>query len=120
MVKKLQLVTGAPDPDSVPTPSDLGEHGRHLWEAVQREYRLIDVGGIALLVQACRALDRAESCRTRINAEGETIKTKHGLREHPLLKHELANRSFVARSISRLGLDVEPLRTMAGRPPGYA
>jgi hypothetical protein len=38
------------------------------------------------------------------------------VREHPALKHELSNRAFVVRTLSRLGLDVEPLRPSVGRP----
>jgi hypothetical protein len=41
-----------------------------------------------------------------------------GVRDHPLLKHELAARSFVTRALHRLNLDVEPTRDGPGRPPG--
>jgi len=37
------------------------------------------------------------------------------LREHPGLKHELAARSFVVRTLARLGLDVEAIKPV-GRP----
>ena len=36
----------------------------------------------------------------------------------PLLKHELAARAFVVRTLARLGLDLEPVRAGPGRPPG--
>jgi phage terminase small subunit len=117
MPRKLQLIRSATMPDPESTPSDLEANGQALWRRVQAEYAVEDCGGVALLTQACRALDRAERCRARIDAEGEIIKTKHGPREHPLLKHELSNRAFVARTISRLGLDVEPTQNV-GRPPG--
>ena len=114
---KLTLVTGS---DDQPMPPDLGVYGKSLWSRVMAEYDLQDVGGVELLRQACRALDRAESCRAIINKDGEVIRVKHGPpREHPLLKHELANRAFVARTLSRLGLDVEPIRSV-GRPPVLA
>jgi hypothetical protein len=51
-------------------------------------------------------------------ADGEVIKAKTGWRDHPLLKHELANRAFVTRCIARLGLDVEAVKPI-GRPPGH-
>ena len=38
-----------------------------------------------------------------------------GIKDHPALKHELANRSFVSKTLVRLGLDVEPVRGI-GRP----
>jgi hypothetical protein len=46
-------------------------------------------------------------------------RTKQGLKDHPALKHELANRSFVVRTLHRLGLDVEAIKPV-GRPAGYA
>jgi hypothetical protein len=98
----------------------LGTHGRRLWDSVHEEVVLEDAGGLELLLGACQALDRAESCREQIDRMGEIIKTKTGVRENPLLKNELANRAFVARSIGRLGLDVEGVKAL-GRPParGY-
>jgi hypothetical protein len=57
--------------------------------------------------------------RDQIDRDGEVIRTKQGLRDHPGLKHELANRSFVVRTLSRLGLDVEAIKPV-GRPAGYA
>jgi hypothetical protein len=39
------------------------------------------------------------------------------VREHPLLRHELANRSFVAKTLERLGVNQEMPKAI-GRPPG--
>lgn len=112
--KKHKLVqsdlAGAPTP-----PRTLGQHGLALWKAVQAEYAVEDAGGVELLAQACAALDRAEDCREQIDRDGSVTRTKAGLRDHPLLKHELANRAFVTRAIGRLGLDVEAVRSV-GRP----
>ena len=46
------------------------------------------------------------------------IRTKNGLRDHPLLKLELASRAFAVKSLLRLGLDITPPRNSPGRPPG--
>jgi hypothetical protein len=119
VVKKLELMTGTSPLDDEPMPQDLGEHGARLWQRVQREYRIIDCGGVELLRQMCRALDRAERCRALIDREGEVVRSKHGPREHPLLKIEATNRSLVARLIRSLGLDVEPVRPSVGRPPTF-
>jgi hypothetical protein len=53
-----------------------------------------------------------------IGRDGVTIRTKSGVREHPLLKHRLATQSFVVRSLHRLGLDIIPPRHEIGRPAG--
>jgi hypothetical protein len=113
---RLHMVSNAESPVAVAgtTPVGLGADGLALWRQVNAEYALDDVGGVLLLTQACRALDRAESCRRRIDKDGEIVDG----REHPLLKAEMAARSFVCRTIAKLGLSFEPVRTAVGRPPG--
>jgi hypothetical protein len=58
--------------------------------------------------------------RVQIDQDGECIRTKTGPGDHPLLKHELAARAFVVRTLGRLGLDLEPVRAGPGRPPAWA
>jgi hypothetical protein len=118
MARKLELITDAPRSDADGMPSDLGPEAQAFWRSSMREYRIVDVGGISLLRECCRALDRAERCRVLINRDGEIVQTKHGPKEHPLLKVEAINRSLAARLIRALGLDVEPIRSV-GRPPVY-
>jgi hypothetical protein len=78
-------------------------------------YQIDDEGGRELLTLACEALDRAESLRQQIKRDGEVIATRMGIKDHPALRLELANRSFVSKTLVRLGLDVEPVRSI-GRP----
>jgi hypothetical protein len=101
-----------------PAPANLGESGAALWRALNNEYVIDDAAGAAMMLQICMATDRAEECAAAIAQDGPTIRTKSGLRDHPLLKHELAARSFIVRSLHRLGLDIEPTRSSVGRPPG--
>jgi hypothetical protein len=97
----------------------LGKHGALLWRSVMGEYEIADSGGIEMLTAACQQLDRAESLREQIDRDGDIVRTKGSLREHPGLKHELAARSFVVRTLARLGLDVEAVKPV-GRPPAKA
>ena len=101
-------------------PRRLGPHGSALWVSIHSEYNICDAGGVAMLALIAEEQDRAESCRARIDKDGEIIETPSGPREHPLLKRELAARAFVVRGLQRLGLDVEPVGRV-GRPPlgGY-
>jgi hypothetical protein len=100
------------------SPRPLGKHGRALWCSIMDEYEITDAGGIELLCLACQALDRAESCREQIDKMGECgIVDGRAVREHPLLKTELANRSFVSKCLERLGLNAEPGKAV-GRPAG--
>ena len=99
-------------------PANLGPAGTNLWRSILRQYDISDAGGLALLEQAAFASDRAERLRAEIDAAGEILHTRNGPREHPGLKPELASRSFVARTLARLGLHLEPLHPSSGRPPG--
>jgi hypothetical protein len=98
-------------------PRPLGEHGMKLWRAILREYAFDDAGGREALAQICAALDTAEACAAEVLRDGTVIRSKTGMREHPALRGELANRAFVVRSLSKLGLvEYEP-KAAVGRPP---
>jgi hypothetical protein len=71
---------------------------------------------LTLLAEACRALDRAEEWAAIIAKDGPTIYTKNGVRDHPLLKHELMARSFLTRTLIRISIVDMPARPI-GRPP---
>jgi hypothetical protein len=102
-------------------PSSLGQPGANLWQSILTDYDIADSGGLALLEQACVALDRAERLRAEIDRDGEIVRASNGLpREHPGLKAELASRSFVVRTLQRLGLNLEAVRPGPGRPSGAA
>lgn len=117
-VPKLKLVTPEMASEATLTPpSKLAGHGLALWNSILAEYMIDDVAGREMLALACAALDTAEACAAQVAADGVVIRTKGGgIREHPSIRGELANRSFVVRTLSKLGLDVEPLKAM-GRPP---
>jgi hypothetical protein len=69
------------------------------------------------LALACQALDRAEALRKKIDRDGEVLDGEKGPRDHPGLRHELANRAFVAKTLDRLGLNLEAPKPGPGRPP---
>src|SRR5688500_3719936 len=89
-------------PDPASPPVNLGAPGAALWRAVMSEYDLHDSGGLAMLEQACRALDRAEECADCIRQDGAVIRVRGMVKDHPNLKHELANRAFVVRTLARM------------------
>jgi hypothetical protein len=99
-------------------PRTLGDPGLSLWNRITSEYQIEDCGGLEMLAQACQALDRAETLRSEIERDGEVLRLQGTVRDHPALKHELANRAFVVRTLVRLGLNFEPVRPSVGRP-GY-
>ena len=97
-------------------PRNVGTYGRKLWDQIMRDYSIEDAGGLEMLAQACQALDRAEALCEEIERDGAVIRVRGTVKEHPALKIELACRSFVVRTLTRLGLNVEPIRPSAGRP----
>jgi hypothetical protein len=78
-------------------------------------YDISDVGGIEMLAVAASAIDRAERCRERINLDGEMIKTRTGMRSHPLIRDELQALALAMRTIDKLGINHELLKPI-GRP----
>jgi hypothetical protein len=114
---KLQLVSSK---QTGPKPArKLGAHGAELWRNILDEYDITEAGALEMLTQACQALDRAESLREQIDAEGEIHRSRHKtLKVHPALKHELAARQFVVRTLNRLGLDVEPIKAVVAHLRG--
>jgi hypothetical protein len=78
-------------------------------------YGIVDCGGLEILCIACEATDRIHSLAEAIAEDGPVVRTRSGVRAHPALRDELANRALVARLLSKLGINVEPIKT-PGRP----
>jgi hypothetical protein len=112
----LSLVTGSTAKVLEP-PRKLGKAGLALWRSVQTEYQITDCGGVELLMQACLAADRVDGLAVRIEADGEVIRTKTGLKAHPAIRDELAGRAFICRTLARLGLNLEIIKPVGN--PGY-
>jgi hypothetical protein len=118
MTKKPPVLKIAKPSTSTTQPTrKLGKHGLTFWNVVMSEYQISDCGGLECLQQICNSIDRAESLAEQINEDGEMIQVKGQLRPHPLLRDEIANRSYITRNLQRLGLNVEAVRPV-GRPGG--
>jgi hypothetical protein len=111
-INTLGPVANAADP-----PEILGEPGMALWHAITSRYDVSDPGGRELLLQVCKSADRAAEMRAVIDRDGLTVDTKGGLREHPLLKHELACQAFTTRTLNRL---LAAPKRPVGRPTDQA
>src|SRR5262245_36230614 len=93
-------------------PSDLQAPGREVWADVVREHDIADAARLAILKQVCVSLDRAEQCAQQIRVDGVMIEGKGGVRDNPLLRHELQHRALAARLLQRL------IASLPKRPPG--
>jgi hypothetical protein len=108
---QLMVVQSEPSPApaskssaSVSPPGDLGPNGKKLWGDITRDYALETSAEMQMLFEICVMADRAANLRKRIDKEGEVLKlSEAGLpRDHPCLKHELAARAFIVRSLANL------------------
>jgi len=105
-------------PSSLPKPpKNLGSAGVTLWRSILTEYDIPDSGGLALLEQTAFAYERAERLRIEIDRDGEIVRWRGGMREHPGLRAELAARSFIVRTLQRLGINLEVVRPASGQRP---
>ena len=116
MPRQLPLSIVAPDATASRPPRELGQHGLELWDSVQREYRIVDRGGIELLAQACSALDLVESIGEAVARDGAVVHGRTGPKAHPLIRDQLAARAFLVRTLERLGITTEN-KPGPGRPP---
>jgi hypothetical protein len=113
------LTVVGPTTTGASPPRSLGRHGLDLWNAIMREYRIADRGGIELLAHICDAQDRVDKLKAAIDRDGETVHTRAGPRAHPALRDELHLRAFICRTLERLGVNVEVVKPV-GRPGNFA
>lgn len=120
MIRKRPTVTLVPSAPTGPPPArTLGAPGQALWDSVTSEYTIDDAGGVETLMQICFARDSLEICMTQLQADGPMIYGKSGAKAHPLMRDELALRSFIVRGLARLGLAIETIKPV-GRPSGWS
>jgi hypothetical protein len=60
-----------------------------------------------------------ERIAEQISSEGELIVTRTGAKANPLIREETQLRSFICRTLARLGITNEPVGKV-GRPPGWS
>ena len=73
-----------------------------------------------LLVSCCEMLDRAETARILIEAEGLTFRDRFGqAKSHPAVEIERASHLTFIRLRREIGLDVEPPDSRPPLPRGY-
>ena len=66
----------------------------------------------------CSTKDRYEQYRSIIEADGPVLRSEHGvIRAHPLIRPLTDCAALIGATLRKLGLDREPVRDTAGRPP---
>ena len=104
----LRAVPKAKADPLLPTPpSDLGAAGRELWQRLTADYRIDDRAGQAVLGVACRAADRAETCRVAVAKDGLVVRDRfRQTRPHPLLAVERSARAQMLAALRQLSLPI--------------
>ena len=98
-------------------PPELGTAGRRLWKLIVDEYEILDSGGQAHLLAACRAEDDIQAMREQVAKEGRVF-SKDPSKPHPLLAAIRGSEAVRRQSLRALNLDVGPEKTTGpGRPP---
>lgn len=98
-------------------PDHLRTAGRELWTRVCHEYGITDSGGLALLGQACDAVDRASAAREQLQRDGLTVPdARGGIRAHPANAIEQGAWSAVRAALRQLRLDIDIPPAKTGRP----
>jgi hypothetical protein len=98
-------------------PEELGPAGRRLWKEIVDEYEILDSGGRAHLLTACRAEDDIQRMRATIAREGDICATDRS-RAHPLHAAIRGAETVRRQSLRALNLDVGPEKTTGpGRSP---
>jgi hypothetical protein len=87
-----------------------------LWNRVQSEYDVSDVGGVELLAQAAATADLAAQLSDEVEQDGAVLRSRSAIRAHPAVKDLIAARSFVVRTLIKLGINFEPVRSTVGKP----
>lgn len=100
-------------------PKNLTLPAKRLWRALQGEYQIEDAAGLDLLGDYARFYDRREQARETIRLEGATVKDRFGqIQAHPCTRIERDSSAAMGRILRQLNLDLQPLNSKPGRPPG--
>jgi P27 family predicted phage terminase small subunit len=100
-------------------PKHLSRAGKKIWTDLQTEYQIKDPGGLLILTSAIEAHDRMKQAQAILEAEGMTTLDRFSQpRPHPAAVIERDSRAAMLAAIKALGLDLEPLNSGPGRPPG--
>ena len=97
----------------------LSTEAKKLKKDILEEYNIDDSAGLRILDTACEAFDRMREAQRAIKRDGMSVQDRWGqLKAHPLCSVERDARAQFLAALKALNLDLEPLKTGPGRPPG--
>jgi len=98
---------------------ELSAEAETLKEKILAEFDVSDAAGLSILDEALAAFDLCRACEAEIAEQGMTTTDRfYQKKAHPLLSTLRDARSQFLGALKQLGLDLEPVRSGPGRPPG--
>jgi P27 family predicted phage terminase small subunit len=105
-------------PAHPPAPERLSAEAKSWWAKIVSEYDLDDAS-LLILESALESFDRMRQAQALLKKEGIVVKDRFGQpKQHPATLIERDSKAMLLRQVKALGLDLEPLNDMPGRPPG--
>jgi len=86
-------------------PDDLSASAKRFWLDLTREHEIVEAHRLAILEEACRALDRGDAARKVIKKDGMVITTTSTKKANPALAVEAVARADFLRCVRALKLD---------------
>jgi phage terminase small subunit len=108
-----RLPVPRPTPALPRPPAGLGREARKLWRDTLRDFEL-QSHHLAVLEQACRALDVIAEAEAAIARDGAFLPGRFGVRSHPVAAVRDRNRVLFSRCLREVGLDIAE---QPSRPP---
>jgi hypothetical protein len=105
-------------PAAPPAPAGYTAEAAELWVDVAADY-VLDAASLKLLDGACHGLMRAREAQGLLKAQGLTTHDRFNqVRPHPAAAIERDSVATMLRCLKALALDLEPVHSKPGRPPG--
>ena len=102
-------------------PAHLSKGAEEFFMSLQQDFGIYDSAGLALLTAAAECWDRVRIARERIAVDGDYVEGRYSqVVVHPAIRVEKDARGQFMAAIKALNLDLEPLRSAPGRPPGQS
>ena len=102
-------------------PEHLSKGAEEFFVSLQTDYGIYDSAGTALLTCAAECWDRVRIAREKIAVDGDYVTDRYSqVRVHPAIRVEKDARQQFMAAIKALNLDLEPLKSAPGRPPGQS
>ena len=115
---KLHFLGHDPELDQPAAPGHLSDEAQEQWDALLAEFALTDQS-LLVLMTTLESFDRMRQAQGQLAMEGNTYLDRFGQpKAHPATLIERDSRSAYCRGLKDLGLNLEPVRSGPGRPPG--